>query len=82
MTAREWTVKLNTRHVVRVEHHSAISGRAVILVDGSEVFRRSHKVYDTGLEHRFQLDGRPCLIRIRLMAWHYEYELWVDGRLQ
>ena len=82
LTVREWSVKLDTQHAVRVEHHSAISGRVVILVDGREAYRRRSKFWDLGLEHRFQLDGKPCLLRIRLVTWHYEYELWVDGRLQ
>jgi hypothetical protein len=44
-----------------------------------------------GLEHRFEVEGRPCIIRtlrtlrtLRIIykKWHYDSELWVDGRLQ
>jgi hypothetical protein len=82
MTVREWTVKFDTTHSVRVEHHSALSGRVVILVDGREVFRRPRKFWDFGLEHRFQLDGRPCLLRIQVRTYNFDYELWADHKLQ
>ena len=82
MAVKEWNVKLNTPHTVRVEHSSAITGKVVIVVDGKEIYRRSGKIWDTGMEHRFQLDGKPCILRILHRTWHYEYELWADQKLQ
>ena len=43
---------------------------------------RSSKLWDTGFEYRFKLEGLPCIIRVMYRTWSYEYELWVDGKLQ
>jgi len=39
-------------------------------------------LYDTGFEHRFEINGLPALVRAMFRTWHYEYELWIDGKLQ
>lgn len=82
MKIREWTFSKPSHHVVRVEHWGLFSGKARIEVDGKEIYQRSSKFYDTGFEHRFELDGVPCIVRALCRTWNYEYELWVDGKLQ
>jgi hypothetical protein len=82
MLVREWTISKPKSHVVRVEHWRLFSGRARILVDGQEIHHRSRKFWDTGFEHRFELDDNPCIIRALYRTWTYEYELWIDGKLQ
>jgi hypothetical protein len=79
--SRDWAFTLSAPHSVRVEH-SAMSGKVVISVDGRNIFERESKTWDTGLEHRFEVEGKPCIIRIVYKTWHYDYELWVEGRLQ
>ena len=63
----------------QVANATYISNR-VITVDG-QVVERSEKPFDTGSEHRFEVDGHPCILRIRHQLIGYEYELWVDGKL-
>jgi hypothetical protein len=46
------------------------------------MFRRRWRLWDTGCEHRFVVDGTRCLLRALYRTWQYEYELWIDGRLQ
>jgi hypothetical protein len=82
MVVREWHLSKPSPHVVRVEHWWLFSGKAKILVDGEVVHYRHSKFWDLGLEHRFELGGLPCLVRVLYRTWHYEYELWVDGKLQ
>ncbi len=83
MVIRQWIVETETPHTVRVNHWRPWSGKVHIHVDDELIFERCRKYYyDTGLEHRFKLDGLPCIIRILYRTWHYEYELWVDGKLQ
>jgi len=82
MHIHEWTISKPTPHTVRVEHWCAFSGKARVLVDGQESFFRKWKLWDTGFEHRFELDGLPCIVRALYRTWLYEYELWVDGKLQ
>ena len=60
----------------------ANAARAVCRQAFQEVFRRSGKLWDNGLEHRFDIDGVPCIVRIILRVLSYSYELWVDGKLK
>lgn len=78
---REWSFSLADPHSVTLTH-GAVSGQVVIALDGREVFRRESKVWDTGLEHRFEVEGKPCIVRIIARSTHADYELWVDGKLQ
>jgi hypothetical protein len=57
----------------------SLSGYRVITVDG-QVVVRDGKFWDTGSEHRFEVEGIPCILRIRHQVFGYEYELWVDGK--
>lgn len=81
LSIREWEIGVASPHTVRVAHNLLI-GKVVLSLDGREIFRREHRFWDTGCEHRFAVDGTRCLLRILYRTWHYEYELWVDGRLQ
>lgn len=82
MNIREWIVPGTQPHTVRVEHCRLFSGKARILLDGQEIYHRKFSLYDTGFEHRFVLDGLPAIVRALFRTWHYEYELWVDGKLK
>lgn len=82
MLVREWTISKPKPHLVRVEHWQLFSGKARILMDGQENYHRNSKLWDTGFEHRFELDGLPCIVRVLYRTWDYEYELWIDGKLQ
>ena len=76
---REWQVEGTVTHTVRVEHEALFSGRVYLLVDDRVVFRRWSKLWDNGLRHFFEVDGRKCELRITLRVWYYDYQLWVDG---
>ena len=82
MNIREWKVSGTPAHTVRVEHWRVFSGRARVLLDGEEIYHRKYSLYDTGFEHRFELNGLPAIVRSLYRTWHYEYELWIDGKLQ
>lgn len=82
MVTREWLVETENPHSVRVDHWSGWSGRVHIYLDDELIYERRSKLFDTGLEHRFKVDGLPYLIRIYPMAFYFQYELWVDGKLQ
>jgi hypothetical protein len=81
MLIRQWQVEKPAAHSVMVEHWR-ISGKARISVDGNVIYQRDSKLYDTGFEHRFKIDGLPCIVRAMYRTWCYEYELWMDGKLQ
>ena len=83
---REWTVSTPSAHRVAVEHFW--NGGANLLVDGLSVHDHHPKYYcdvaDRGFEHRFELDGLPAIVRVLRrgpFGW-YEYELYLDGKLQ
>lgn len=82
MVTRQWLVETASPHTVRVDHWYIWSGKVHIYVDDELVHERPRKLFDSGLEHRFKVDGLPYIIRILYRTWFYEYELWVDGRLQ
>ena len=82
MTTRQWSVETENSHTVRVDHWSTWSGKVHIYVDDELVYERPSKRWDTGLEHRFKIDGLPYIVRILYRTWCYEYELWIDGKLQ
>ena len=81
MHVQEWKLDEVMPHRVRIEHNR-LTGSARLLVDGAVVYERPFKFWDTGFEHRFKLDGLPAIVRAIYRTWHYDYELWVDGRLQ
>lgn len=86
---REWTVSHPQLHRVRVESGGWSAGYVWRVVVDDEVKHREpmklaglmHNVF-VGFEHRFELDSLPCIIRVRYRLFGYEYELWVDGKLQ
>jgi hypothetical protein len=80
MATRTWTVDVDaTPHTVEVQHGYWF-GKRVIRLDGHTI-HDSRKFWDTGSEHRFDLGGHPCILKIRNSPFHYDYELFVDGRL-
>ena len=80
MRQRSWTFQDDEgKHTVKVEH-GYWSGKRIITLDGV-VIHESRKFWDTGSEHRFDAAGRPCVLKIRNSPFHYDYELFVDGRL-
>ena len=82
MTTRQWSVETENSHAVRVDHWNTWSGKVHIYVDDELIYERPSKRWDTGFEHRFKIDGLPYIVRILYRTWCYEYELWVDGKLQ
>ena len=81
MTVREWRIVSPPGHTVRIEH-GFWSGRALIYLNGEKIFERNRKLWDLGLEHRFAIDGSPCILIVISRPLHFTYELWVDGKLQ
>lgn len=75
----EWKFEQEGPHHISIDH-DYWSGRASISVDEQVIFSRDRTFWDTGLEHRFQLDGLPCIIRVIARGFHFSYELWVDGK--
>ena len=75
MTTRQWLVETENPHTVQVNHWSAWSGKVHIYVDDELIYERPSKRWDTGLEHRFKIDGLPYIVRILYRTWCYEYEL-------
>lgn len=80
MGQRSWTFATEGgQHTVQVEH-GYWSGKRTITLDGNAV-HKSTKFWDTGSEHRFDAGGKPCVLKIRNSPFHYDYELFVDGKL-
>ena len=80
MAVRQWRLEKPEPHTVVLEH-SFWSGRCTLSVDGTLVVERSKKLWDTGWEDRFELEGVPCIARVIYRGFHFDYELWVDGKL-
>jgi hypothetical protein len=76
---RVWHLTGDPPHTIKVDHEAALSGRVYLLLDDKVIFRRGYKIWDSGLEHRFKVDGRQCLLKIIYRLWYYDYQLWVDG---
>ena len=81
MRRTEWDINEPKPHVVSLQHGYWWS-KTTIWVDNQEILRRPGKFWDFGLEHRFDIDGVPCIVRIILRFYCYTYELWVDGKLK
>lgn len=80
MATKVWTFELDgVRQVVEVEH-GWWGGKRIIKLNGKEI-DRERKVFDTGTEHRFKIDSHECQLRIRTIFDHFEYELFIDGKL-
>ena len=77
---KTWTIDVDGhQHVVEVRHNIWLGNRAIIL-DGNTI-EKSLKLVDAGSEHRFDLDGHPCVLKIRGLEIFFDYELYVDGKL-
>jgi hypothetical protein len=84
MANKTWTFEVEDgRHVVELEH-GYWSGKRIIRVDGKQL-EVSRKFFDTGTEHRFEVSGHQCILRIRPGTlgglFGFEFELFLDGRL-
>ena len=80
MGQRSWTFQgYDAQHTVKVKH-GYWSGKRTVTLDGI-VIHESRKLWDTGSEHRFDAGGKPCVLKIRNSPFHYDYELFVDGKL-
>ena len=80
MGQRTWTFQGDgVAHTVRIVH-GYWSGKRSITLDGA-VIHESTKFWDTGTEHRFDAGERPCVLKIRNSPFHYDYDLFVDGKL-
>ncbi len=80
MARKAWTFQINgTRNTVELEHGYWSSARLITL--NGQVIERSNKFWDTGSEHRFEVRGCACILRIRNTSFGFEYELYIDGRL-
>ncbi|MDI7274626.1 MAG: hypothetical protein QME94_01470, partial [Anaerolineae bacterium] len=78
MAKRTWTFWLEGRiHTIELEHGS-FSGRRVISVDGREL-ERSQRLFDTGSEHTFSLDGHDVTVYIHTNGFTFRYGLEIDG---
>ena len=80
MGYRTWDIEVDgNRHTIGVDH-GFWSGKRIITLDGN-VLEKSWKLVDTGSEHRFNVDGHLCILKIRNSPFHYDYELFLDGKL-
>ncbi|MBC6430115.1 hypothetical protein FM036_04365 [Nostoc sp. HG1] len=84
METKVWTFNLSDgQHTVELDH-GYWSGKRIIKVDG-QLVEESQKLFDTGSEHRFDVNGNSCVLRIRPGTLGgltgFEFELFVDGRL-
>lgn len=80
MGYRAWTMDLEGEtHRVEVGH-GFWSGKRSIRVNG-ELVHESRRFWDTGSEHRFEVGDHACVLKIRNSPFHYDYELFVDGKL-
>ena len=80
---RTWTFKIEGKeHTVEIEHGGmwSLTGYRIITVD-SKVVEQGRKLWDTGSEHRFEIDKKSCIARIRYVVFNYDYEFWLDGKL-
>ena len=83
MNTRRWLVETDNPHTVQVNHWHAWASKVHIYVDDEQIYERRSKIFwDTRLEHRFKVGGLPYLLRILYRIPYFEYELWVDGKLQ
>ena len=78
MAERKWRVEESSSHIVQMEH-DYWSGRAVIWLEGIEIFRRGLTLVDFGLVHRFYVEDVEYTIHVICHPLAYfRYELW-DG---
>lgn len=80
MGCKTWTIELDgKRHTIDLVH-GFWSGRRIVRIDGN-LIHDSRKFLDTGSEHRFDVDGHACILKIRNSPFHYDYELFIDGKM-
>ncbi|MCA9096476.1 MAG: hypothetical protein KDA68_23515 [Planctomycetaceae bacterium] len=70
MARRQWK---HSYHLIELEH-SWISGRAELTVDGVTVFNRGDNSMDFGFAHRFDIDDKPCAVKVFSSGFGFRYE--------
>jgi hypothetical protein len=61
---KTWAIDVEGhRHVVDLQH-GVWSGKRAITLDGNTI-DEAQNLLDTGSEHRFDVDGHPCILKIR-----------------
>ena len=78
---RAWEIEVASPHTVRAEH-DMINGMTILLLDDQEICRHTRMFWNVAFEHRFAVDGTPCLLRMLPNTWNFQCELWVDAKLQ
>ncbi len=77
---KTWAIDVDGhRHTIELRH-GVWSGQRAIVLDGNTI-EESGKLLDTGSEHRFDVDGHPCILKIRSSGFAFDYEFYVDGKL-
>lgn len=71
-----WDIRTPEPHSVRVED-SSWTGEVELSVDGRTILKR---VWLLSGEHSFQVDGAPCVLRVKSGMFTNGYELWVNGK--
>ncbi len=83
MATQTWQLENLSAQNVKLEHNFVWFGNRIrIWLDDELVYERKPKVLDLGDEYRFKIDNLPCIVRILPRAVDFQYELWVDGKLQ
>ncbi len=80
MAKKTWTFELEDGHHVVELEHGYWFGKRIIRVDGKQL-ELSRKLFDTGTEHRFEVNKHKCILRIRSGLLGFNLELFLDGRL-
>ena len=81
MAKQVWTFTLDDgSHVVELDHR-LWSGVREIKVDGKLAEKSRKFWWDRGTEHRFDISGATCVLRIIAQTFGFRYELLVDGKL-
>jgi hypothetical protein len=77
---KTWTIEVDgRRHSVELRH-GVWSGQRAVILDGNTI-EESGQLFDTGSEHRFEVEGHPCILKIRSSVLSFDYELYLDGKL-
>ena len=83
MATKNWLVETTTHQNVKVEHDFVWLGNRIrIWIEEELVYERKPKLWDLGDEYRFKIEDKPCILRILPRSLDFQYELWVDGKLQ
>ena len=83
MVTKKWLVETATAQTIKVEHGFVWFGNRIrISIDDELIYERKPKFVDLGDEHRFKIENQVCIVRIIPRTFDFQYELWIDGKLQ